>query len=284
MLIKEYTNARTFLDDYEALLLEHETASQLVYYLACRFSQTQENTTVFGAVTLEQDTFLLFCNLIPHNLVIYTVKQENAPLAAGALADHYGNRRINIGGVIAELTICQSFIENYKKHMNGSFKEIAGIDIMELRSLNEIKPAEGFYRLALPEDVKLVTEWMIEFQMEALTSEMDYEAALQKAESQIREEKIHFYEDNEHRIVSMAIAARKLAHGTTITYIYTPEEYRGKGYAPANIYNLSKELLEGDNEFCSLFVDKKNPLSARAYEKIGYRIIGECYEYKALAE
>jgi predicted GNAT family acetyltransferase len=283
MLIKEYTNARTFLDDYETLLLEHETASQLVYYIARRLSQTQEeDNTVFGAVMEQQDTFLLFCNLMPHNLVIYTVKPENASTAAGTLADHLGNNRIKVGGVIAELVICQSFIENYIKHISGSFQEIAGIDIMELRSLNEIKPVEGFYRLALPEDVKLVTEWMIEFQMEALTSEMDYEAALQKAETQIREEKIHFYEDNEHHIVSMAIAARKLAHGTTITYIYTPEKYRGKGYAPANIFYLSKELLEQGNEFCSLFVDKKNPLSARAYEKIGYQIIGECYEYKAL--
>ena len=37
------------------------------------------------------------------------------------------------------------------------------------------------------------------------------------------------------------------------------------GYAVANIYNISKKYLDEGNEYCTLFVDKKNILSKRVY-------------------
>lgn len=281
MLVKEYYNARTFLEDYEKVMLEREALSQLLLYSAYHNIRSEvTEQAVFGAVMEEQNEVLLFCNVVPHDLIIYALGQEYHTLAAAALADFMAESHYTVHGIIAIQDICQSFMERYKKHKNCSFAEKLGMDIMEIREVNDIKPVEGVNRLATPEDAKLVAEWMIEFQMEALTSEMDYEAALNKAEKQIEEGKIHFFEDSLQKIVSMAIAARKLARGITITYIYTPEEFRGKGYAAANIYYLSKELIEQGNEFCSLFVDKRNPLSSRAYEKVGYKVVGDCYEYK----
>lgn len=283
MLVKEYKNARTFLDDYENVLLENETISRLVLYIAYQHSRVEESVpSLFGVVMQEQASIILFCNIPPHSLVIYSLVQENYLQATTTLADYLGSTHISIQGVVAKPDICQSFMEQYKKNVNCTFTEKMGMDIMEIRGVNEVKPVEGHYRTALSEEVKLVAEWMIEFQLEALTSELDYEAALKKAEQHIGEGNVRFYEDMEHKIVTMAIASRKLAKGTTITYIYTPEEFRGKGYAAANIYYLSKELLEQGNEFCTLFVDKKNPLSNRAYEKVGYKVIGECYEYRAI--
>ena len=41
------------------------------------------------------------------------------------------------------------------------------IDIMEIRQVNDIKPA-GITRPAMPNEVKLLTEWMIQYQIEAL--------------------------------------------------------------------------------------------------------------------
>jgi predicted GNAT family acetyltransferase len=123
---------------------------------------------------------------------------------------------------------------------------------------------------------------MIRYQIEAAISEMDYEDALNKATSLVEEKQIYVFENPENKIVSMAAAFRKLVRGIAISYIYTPEEFRGNGYAAANIYYLSKQLLEQGNEFCTLFVDKKNPLSGRAYEKVGYHIVDESYEYKVV--
>jgi predicted GNAT family acetyltransferase len=283
MLVKRYENARTFLSDYESLLLEKEAVSQLILYNAYQtMTSSKEEKGLFGAVLEEEQTILLFCNVVPYNLFIHEVIQENIALAGAALADFLVANHDSIIGINARQEVCQSFMDQYKKHINCTFAMKQGMDIMEIRKVNDIKPVEGSQRLALPEEAKLIADWMIQFQMESLASELDYEAALNKATKYIEDNKIYIYENSEKKVVTMAIASRKLAHGMAITYVFTPEENRGKGYAAANMYYLSKNLLEQGYEFCTLFVDKKNPLSNRAYEKVGYKILEDNYEYMVI--
>jgi len=281
MVVKEYDRAHEFLAEYEATLLEREAVSQLLLYNAyqCRNNNLVDKG-IFGSVTEEGKAILLYCNISPHNLVIYMVNHEKTITAASFLADYLGINQVKINGINARNDICQAFMEHYKKHYNCTFVEKLGMDIMEIREVNEIKPVEGSQRIAAQEDAKRIADWMIEFQIEALMSELDYEAALKKATKYIVEGRIYLYENDEQKVVTMAIAARKLVHGMAITYIFTPEEYRGKGYAAANMYYLSRELLDQGYEFCTLFVDKKNPLSNRAYEKVGYIVLEDNYEYQ----
>ena len=98
----------------------------------------------------------------------------------------------------------------------------------------------------------------------------------------INNDKLYVFENSEKLVVSMAAATRQLANGIAISYVYTPEEYRGMGYGATNIYNISRKYLNEGNEFCTLFVDKKNILSKRAYEKVGYYTIDDMYEYRLL--
>lgn len=283
MVVKEYNNARSFLNDYEVTLLEREAVSQLILYNAYQYRNNNiVEDGIFGAVTEEENALLLYCNLMPHNMVIYVASEEHAVSAAAYLADYLGSNHIVIKGISARNDICLSFMERYKRHIDCTFAEKLGMDVMEIRKVNDIKLAEGHQRLAIMDDIKLIADWMIEFQIEALTNELDYEAALKKAGKYIEDERIYLYENEEGQVVTMAIAARKLVHGMAITYVFTPEEFRGKGYAAANMYYLSRELLEQGYEFCTLFVDKKNPLSNRAYEKVGYQILEDSHEYNII--
>lgn len=283
MLVKEYENARDYLKDHEENLLKNEAVSQLVLYDAY-LNQSATDKKLFGVVMEEGTPLLHFCNVTPHNMAVYaqsTGKDVTGP-AAALLADYMASNRIPFSGIHAKQDICLPFMEQFKKSVNCTFLEKHSTEIMEIREVNEIKLIEGKHRLAVPEEVKLVTDWMINFQLEALASEINYEKALNKATRFIQENKLYIYEDAEQRPVSMAAASRQLANGVAINYVYTPEEFRGKGYAAANIYFMSKELLEQGNQFCTLFVDRKNPISARAYEKVGYHILEDNYEYLLL--
>lgn len=284
MEVKEYNNAQTFLDDYESVLLEHESISQLVLYSAYECCQNNHAEQVsFGCVTQAGKPLLFFGNVPPYNMPIYIVPEMNDTASVMMLADYFGNRKVEIKGILANQHVCLEFIEGYKKHIKCSFTEKLGMDLMELRKVNELILTEGTHRLALPEEAKIVAEWMVDFQLEAFTIEMDYQAARSRADKLIAENKVHFYENKDKKVVTMAIATRKLPHGTAITYVFTPEEYRGNGFAAANIHYLSTELLKQGNEYCTLFVDKKNPLSVRAYEKVGYSVIDSIYEYKVVS-
>ena len=134
----------------------------------------------------------------------------------------------------------------------------------------------------MPDEAMMMTEWLIQFQIESLTKEIDYESALVKITKLIDDNKLYVFEDTKETVVSMAAATRQLVNGIAINYVYTPEEYRGMGYAAANVYNISKKYLDDGFKFCTLFVDKKNVLSKRAYEKVGYETVDEMYEYKLL--
>lgn len=281
MEVRVYHDARAFLEEYEMILLEHESISQLVLYSAyqCEKNNIKEDAS-FGCVIKSGKPQLFFSNVLPFHMAMYLVPDVENDASALALADYFGNRHIQIGGIVGKFHVCREFMEEYRRLTSYQFTPIWGMDLMELRELNEISLIGGTHRLALPEEGKLVAEWMIDFQLEAFTMELDYQAARERADKLVDEGKVYFYENHESNVVTMAIATRKIALGTTITYVFTPEEYRGNGYAAANIYCLSKELFEQGNEFCTLFVDKKNPLSGRAYEKLGYKVIDEIYEYR----
>ncbi len=284
MIIKVYENAEVYLIDYEAVLLEQEAKSQLVLHDAYKSRQNpDEFVGLFGVVMEEDITILHFSNLPPWYLSIYIQDDSrDIRMASLLLAKHMAENQILPEGINARLEVCEAFIEQYKMDVKCTFAERMAIDIMELRQINDIRLTEGNTRLAIPNEVKLFTKWMIQFKIEALAKEIDYESALVSISKLINNNKLYVFENSQQVVVSMAATTRQLANGIAISYVYTPEEYRGMGYGATNIYNVSRKYLDEGNEFCTLFVDKKNMLSKRAYEKVGYNTIGDMYEYKLL--
>lgn len=284
MVVKVYDNAKAYLFQNEAVLLENEAVSQLVLYNAYLGRQNPEyNDILFGVVMDDDQVVLHFSNVPQYNMAVYVQNHsKDIHEAAMVLAGYAADNQISLEGIYAKYEVCEAFIDEYRKRVKCSFMERLAADIMEIRKVNEIKPAEGKTRLALPHEIKMLTDWLVQFQIEALTKEINYESALVKITKMINENRLYVFEDNEGIVVSMAAATRELAHGIAINYVYTPEEYRGMGYAATNIYNISKKYLDEGYEFCTLFVDKKNMLSRRAYEKVGYKAIDDVYEYKLL--
>lgn len=280
MVINKFDNAQMFLDLYEELMLQNEAVSQLILYDAYQnLTVNADEKCVFGSAVDNDRVFLLFCNVAPYNLVVYMADQEELDKAAKALADYIFNSHIPITGINAKNELCHSFMEQYIKKTDCVFKERFGMDIMEVRKLIESKPSQGNHRNAIVVEAKTITDWIIQYQMEAMASEMDYEEALKMIVGYIEEQKIYVYETDNQIIVSMAIVTRQLPHGIAIGYVYTPEEYRGKGYAASNIYFTCKHYLENGYDYCSLFADKNCTLSHRAYEKVGFQTLEDHHDY-----
>lgn len=285
MFVNVYENADAYLRDYEETLLEKEAISQLILYEAYRLRQKtfEDKRGLFGVVMDEGFPILHFSNVPSRNLFVY-IQDDSRDVhqASMVLADYLAGNQIIPEGLNAKYEVCEAFIEQFTKSVKCTFAERMALYIMEVRQLIDIKPSEGRTRLAIPNEVKLLTEWMIQYQIEALAKEVDYESALVSISKLINNNKLYVFENTELTVVSMAAATRQLARGIAINNVYTPEEYRGMGYAATNIYNISKKYLDDGNEFCTLFVDKNNMLSKRAYEKVGYNVIDDIYEYRLL--
>lgn len=283
MIIRRYETPQIFLAIYEELLLEQEAATQLLLHNAYqKLIVPVCPSCIFGAVLKEEEPVLLFCNVLPHNLVLYAMKKDEGIAAVEELASFIWKEDIKINGVNGQQALCQKFIEVYSQWNGAAFVEHLALDIMEVRELQEMELIDGHQRKATEEDGSLVTDWVIQYKMETKTVELNYEEAMVRVRRWIGEEKLYLYINDSHVPVSMVVIVRKLLHGLGMGYAYTPDEYRGNGYAVANVYHLCKAFLRDDVEFCSLFVDRKNQVSHRAYEKIGFQFIEDHYEYRLL--
>jgi predicted GNAT family acetyltransferase len=56
-----------------------------------------------------------------------------------------------------------------------------------------------------------------------------------------------------------------------IGYVYSPPEWRGRGYATACVARVSQRVLDSGLQFCFLYTDLSNPTSNSIYRRLGYR-------------
>ena len=86
---------------------------------------------------------------------------------------------------------------------------------------------------------------------------------------------LFFWQLGDGRPVSMAAKVRETRNGASISLVYTPHEWRRRGYASRIVAALSDKQLKAGKKLCNLFTDLKNPTSNSIYQKIGYWKVGE---------
>lgn len=284
MKVRSYNTVQKFLRDNEALLLEKEAVTQLILH-NCFANKEKEITKdlLFGRVEDEnEDIKLIFANVSPHNILIYNLVKDTIE-AVKSLVDYLIENEVTLRGINSNKKICDEFIEYYQNKTDCDFKEYLAMDVMEITELNEevILP-KGTFRVANREDKDILAHWHMKFAKEALGEDMFYEEFENKLNKRIENKSIYIFEDENHKPMAMAASTRQLVNGVSVSLVYSSKEARGKGYGLAVIYNLSKEYLKRGNKFCSLFVDKKNPISNGVYKKVGYRILEDNYDYRII--
>lgn len=70
--------------------------------------------------------------------------------------------------------------------------------------------------------------------------------------------------------VSMAMTRGRTASGARVSFVYTPPEWRRRGYASALVAAVSQRLLDSGCSFCVLYTDLSNPTSNALYRRLGY--------------
>lgn len=280
MKVVIYDKVDNFFKVNEDILLEKESVNQLILFNG--YVNREKDTCsdiLFGRVEDESGVSLIFCNVSPYNLLINNLKEKDDN-AIKALVDYLIENKINIVGINSNKKVCDKFIEYYEGKTKCKFHERLAMDIMELRKLKSVILPKGYFREATEQDLDLVIDWHIRFTKECLNEVMNAEDFREKVISRIKDRVIYFFENENHIPVSMAAATRQLNKGISVSLVYSDDKKRGMGYGVAVVYSLSKLYLERGNEFCSLFVDKRNPISNGVYAKIGYKIVEDNFDYR----
>ena len=182
-----------------------------------------------------------------------------------------------IPGVAGPATEAQAFSDCWVEGMpNVSSRIVVRLRIFEARKVANLPLSPGKLRLAGISDQPLMVQWIAAFS-ETIGEPVDLDRARSNVEQYIEDRQLYIWDDGGP--VSIATETRPIRNGTTISTVYTPPEYRGKGYATSCVWSLTKRLLSDRYSFCSLYTDLSNPTSNSIYAKIGYVPLGDALSF-----
>ena len=283
MKLITYSTVGEFLQEHSGELIKNETVNQLFLANLIGYEDRQaKGNFIFGSITNEGRTILLFMNAEPFNLLLSTPTDDIDEVAIQLLIGFLLERQIKIRGINSSKKLCERFITDFTQRTGQHFNLHLSMDIMELTQLTKNTDSAGLCRKAKPEDHPLLVEWNLKFAEEATHETGDRQAISDKLLQKISAGTMFVVENSEHRVVSMAAVSRELINGICIGPVYTDECERGKGYGKTVMIGISKWALQNGYRFCSLFVDKTNPISNQVYRSIGYQVVSDQCDYRII--
>jgi predicted GNAT family acetyltransferase len=271
MDLTRYERAPDFLAAVQPFLEADEERTGLILGLALRLVDAPlqyGSTSPYLAVVTDGGGPVLAALMTPPYSVVVHGDAAGVPL----VVDDLVRGEWSVAGVLGPVELAAEVAHEWRE---ATHQRSEVVHHQRAFVLTEVTPPEavpGAARAADDGDLPLVAAWQRAFAVEALGEEdpMDPESTAKRA---IAERSCWLWEDDGP--VSMVQQTRRTTHGATVSYVYTPPEHRGRGYASAAVAGLSQHLLDEGFDFCTLFTDLANPTSNHIYQQIGYRPVGD---------
>jgi predicted GNAT family acetyltransferase len=252
------------------MLEEHEPENGLVLGLLASPPTTMTAAPTWVSAGGPDGPVAVAMRTPPFNLLLALAPQS----AIEALVDALAARGGDLPGVTGPAEAARAFAERWAR-VRGVTTNVT----MEqgLYELTKVVPpgrtAPGALRGARAEDADLVASWMAGFGGDARLPAHESEALRKSAAARVAGGGLFVWE-HEGAPVSMASLQGATRHGIRVSFVYTPPELRGRGYASACVAAVSDRALASGKRFCTLYTDLANPTSNAIYQRIGYRRIG----------
>ena len=150
-----------------------------------------------------------------------------------------------------------------------------GLDLANLTVPRALEDGSVICRYPLPEDHDTLCRWRTDYDIEALGSPYSDETrqrATSVLDGQIAQQHA-WVAVHDGRLVSLSAFNAVLPDIVQLGGIYTPPEYRGRGYAKVAVAGSLIAARERGATRAVLFTD--NPSAARSYEGVGFRRLGD---------
>ena len=262
-----YSDLESFKADALDILMEDEVQNNLPISIILNSGQFNSDRWLLSTVSDDNSIIVLVAVCTkPYNIIVYEPVYAQNDWSMGFLASELKRIGFDPPGVLSRNDLARRFAGVYCK--NTDYKIKSSMVVMKLDELIEYKKAPGFSRLLTEEDLSYVPGWEHEFCIDCqlpLSTPAEYE---ERIRTRLGKETHFIWEDGQP--VCQAVHGRDTPNSAVISWVYTPPQFRGKGYATSVVGELSESLLKKGKKFCCLFADAANPASRSVYRKLGY--------------
>lgn len=272
MSITEYSHSEDFWTHHQALILSHILEAELVYLNARNNIGADQG--FFGASVQDGQNTLLAIQTLPYPMIFFVHGRTLRPLAAlmAELLIKLGKVPAVVNGNLASTAV-----------MLGALKD-RGVAYRAGRHLLQRKCAAlvDIQTLAMP----LVNANEVDYDFSR-----DYQNFLEECHAiydpgKLRQDITAMLKNNDlyvlmdgGAVVTMGRLQRKLPDGRAVGVIYTPPEFRGRGYSTCCTKQLTRRVFEDGYSYAYLYAEADNPVSNHVYAKLGYEKTDDFIEY-----
>ncbi len=275
MKLQRFEDAKQFYDKVKNYLLIHEAMHNVQFALCHALIHNPERfdeKPYLAIVETDRDIIAVAMKTKSLNLLLSKI-QDFA--AIEAIAQNLHSTQNLPPGVNGPIDEAKAFAENWHSLTGQSYQLKMALRAFQLEQVQTISKANGHLRQATQSDREILIRWFEAFLLEALhTPPKHTERAV---DNHLQRGTAYIWEDRTP--VSMACHTGVTPNGAGVSMVYTPPEYRKKGYASACVADLSQTLLNQGYKYCFLFTDLANPTSNYIYQAIGYQAMGDLHDY-----
>lgn len=247
MKIINPNNAENFLEIARNILEEDEINANLILGICNNLIKNKHHygdEDPFYSIVYNDNNIIQLLGLmtLPHKLNIYEYKKSNDS-AIDMFTKNVHLKYTKINGVSGEINIAGAFAKEWVELKSCQCEVDMELRLFKLTKVNPYNRPDGIFRKAIYEDVEILTEFMRQFSKDINEPEDDIVKIRKNCENIIKNEELYVWE-RDKEIVSMAKKARPTKNGMAINHVYTPIEFRKKGYATACVSELSQNILD----------------------------------------
>lgn len=277
MRFELYADPTEFYQAALPLLFAHEAENNIILGIGACLAENRhyysENDPVVGLASMSGAPCGVVLMTPPRNMLLTRMPQELAEYVASELAD----AGIALPGVMVPQETVAAFIGAWSERTGQRAQFDQTQCIYQLDQVSSLPVVPGYCASATMDDYELLRNWLPDFLASVGEPLGDIDGRVRYS---ISASSTYLWKTD--AAVSMAAIPGGTPNGSRIGMVYTPPEYRGRGYATAHVAALSQQILDAGKRFCFLSANLANPAANRVYQKIGFLPVCDVDTYRVV--
>lgn len=211
-----------------------------------------------------------------HPLILST----GAPEAVDALVDALVDDGAAVPGVSGPKALADRFADRWRARTGGAMQATMTLRLHCTSEPPPMRAVPGALARAGASEWDWVISLIEDFADDPRLSAADRQGIRASARRRIEAGEVFFW--NDEGVRSVAAYRESLPSGGRINLVYTPPDYRGRGYAAACVAALTRRQLALGWRWCSLFIDEADDIAKAMYDKLGFREVARYQNYEVV--